>query len=206
MKKLHIKLPREARLDSIDELLCKLKWDYHDQITVDFSEVDFIEISALTLLSAFLLGAKKIKLFKRGNLISSRDKNVETYIKRMNFYKILDVNAEEDFMRWNGTGRFQEIIQITKENEVQDVVENLRKILEKQSKLPKSFIKIMEYSLSEVLENVFHHADSPIGGLVSAQTYSAIGKVQFAIVDFGKGIPKTLRTIPKYIHLQDEES
>jgi len=49
----------------------------------------------------------------------------------------------------------------------------------------------------EAYINVFDHAESPIGVITCGQRYPSLGKLKLAIVDFGVGIPHTVRSYLK---------
>ncbi|MGH7303529.1 MAG: ATP-binding protein [Candidatus Rokuibacteriota bacterium] len=46
--------------------------------------------------------------------------------------------------------------------------------------------------LTELTQNVLDHAESPIGGLISARAYRNVRDVRFAVADYGIGIRQTL--------------
>ena len=53
------------------------------------------------------------------------------------------------------------------------------------------------YSLSEVVNNVFHHAELPTHGVICAQYYPNRHCVELAVVDSGRGISESLRGNPE---------
>lgn len=51
----------------------------------------------------------------------------------------------------------------------------------------------LEWCFSEITDNVLNHANSPTGGLVQLSNRSHVRRIEFAVCDFGDGIPRTLR-------------
>jgi hypothetical protein len=54
----------------------------------------------------------------------------------------------------------------------------------------------VRYALAEVIDNVFHHARSPVNAIVCAQTYPQLNQLELAIVGAGRGIPASLADNP----------
>jgi len=46
--------------------------------------------------------------------------------------------------------------------------------------------------LTELIQNVLDHSESPVGGFLSARAYKEVRDVRFAVADFGIGIRQTL--------------
>lgn len=53
--------------------------------------------------------------------------------------------------------------------------------------------KDLSYVISELMENVFHHAKSDIGLLIHAQKYQKNNSIELSILDIGVGIDKSLK-------------
>jgi anti-anti-sigma regulatory factor/anti-sigma regulatory factor (Ser/Thr protein kinase) len=66
-------------------------------------------------------------------------------------------------------------------------------ILQSVEGLDRSRLKALEWSLSEVTDNVLNHSSSPVGGIVQVTTFAKRQLVDFYVCDAGIGIPKSLR-------------
>jgi hypothetical protein len=60
--------------------------------------------------------------------------------------------------------------------------------------LSREGLAALEWSVSEITDNVLVHAQSPVGGLVQMSMFKRTTKrIEYIVVDAGVGIPKTLR-------------
>lgn len=180
------------------------------EILINLEKVSFIEPAAMSLLTAYVnyvtycaLAQRKIVRFFTARPV---DENVHRYLQRMNFYENIGLKQENGFKRHDGTDSFKEVLILQSETDSNQVSEDLIKILQSQTKIDTAFLRILRYSVTEIAENIFHHAESPIGGVVCAQAYKSKGKVQISIVDAGRGIPQNIRTIPGCADYDDKSA
>jgi len=66
-------------------------------------------------------------------------------------------------------------------------------ILSSLPSLERPDLAAIEWSLSEITDNVLMHSESPCGGFVQLNNFRAKRQVEFAVSDAGVGIPETLR-------------
>lgn len=60
--------------------------------------------------------------------------------------------------------------------------------------LARSGLTALEWSISEITDNVLVHSQSPIGGIIQLSTYQkSARRIEYVVVDAGIGIPATLR-------------
>ncbi|MEZ0343326.1 MAG: hypothetical protein ABWJ99_00755 [Caldimicrobium sp.] len=64
-------------------------------------------------------------------------------------------------------------------------------------------LRDLSYTFSELMENVFHHAQSQEGLFIHAQKYDHLGFLEVAIIDLGIGIEKSLKENPVFSNLDD---
>lgn len=163
------------------------------EFILDLSEVDYIYAAGLTTLTAAALYLIRHPAFIRGELLRPKDSDVDNYINRMGFYDLLKVLVPYPFQRHDSTGRFIEIVEVKSEMEVESISTALATIISEQCNLVSSEeIEPIKYALSELIENVFHHANSPVHAIVFAQTMQAQRTVELAIVDCGRGFRESL--------------
>jgi hypothetical protein len=63
----------------------------------------------------------------------------------------------------------------------------------------------LEQTFAELMDNVFAHSQSPVGGILCGQFYPTSRKLRFAVCDFGMSIPGHLGLLDAYRHLPDEK-
>ncbi len=74
-------------------------------------------------------------------------------------------------------------------NVTKKIIENADNLSDKDKQ---DFSKYLQYPISEMMDNVISHANSDVGGFVTAQYYPTKNKVQVVIIDKGVGFLKTL--------------
>ena len=204
-----IELKGSISFDKVNYLLQKLTYNISVPIIhLDLTNVTFMDTAGMTLLTAYLnyMRNASIKAGKEIRFFTTRPNSddVHRYLLRMNFYENIGIDLDRDFKARDGSGNFKEVLIIQNERESNSVSEELIKILENQTKIDDVFLRILRYSVTEIAENIFHHANSPIGGVVCAQTYPDAQKVQISIIDTGMGIPHNIRTISGYEKFDDK--
>ena len=60
------------------------------------------------------------------------------------------------------------------------------------SGLTRKGLQVLEWSLSEITDNVLNHAEAPGGGFVQVTTYASDHRVEYVVADAGIGIPASL--------------
>jgi hypothetical protein len=64
----------------------------------------------------------------------------------------------------------------------------------KEAQVRRSALHGLEWSMNEIADNVFQHANTDEGGLLAVTVAKGRRKVQFVVADSGQGIPRTIRT------------
>ena len=59
--------------------------------------------------------------------------------------------------------------------------------------VPRSALTSLEWSLSEIMDNVLVHSESPVGGFVQLAIFPPTKKLAFTVADAGRGILESLR-------------
>lgn len=144
-------------------------------------------------------------LREKGSNVIIDCENSNLYLQRINFFRELEVDAEEFFQRHDSTGRFLEISLITKEDS-SGTVTRLVKILEKQMQLSPKMAGCINFCFWEVVDNIQLHAQSPIGGYVVAQYYPKKNVIEIIVVDTGRGIYASLTQNPAYQNMSEDEA
>ncbi|EJT6478250.1 ATP-binding protein [Clostridium perfringens] len=149
-----------------------------------------------------------IKLKKQeGYSIELKIEGNNTYAQRIDFYRNLDIEIEENFERHESNGRFIEITKFNKDNNV-DLVNSIIRIFRDNLDIDNKVLGCMNYCFFEVVDNVENHANSPIDGYLTAQRFPKEGAIRVTIVDCGIGIHKSLTEgkNEKYANLTESEA
>jgi hypothetical protein len=187
-----IKLPEYGYLNSSNELLDKFDLpDGCNDITVDFGDVVFYDISSIVILLAKLhfLVQKGLSV----NIENHENSNAFKYMQRMNFFNICGIDINESFSRHASSGRFVDIKAIGKNHrndtgklseEVADCIAPDQKDLDDPEET--GFYDGISYSVSELINNVIQHSKSY--GFLGAQYYKKDDLTQIVVADIGIGI------------------
>lgn len=151
-----------------------------------------------------------IKYFQNRGIdidINVNNPSNNNYVSRINFYKELGIEHEEDFKRRSSEGRFVEITKFDAGNNVA-VTNNIMKVIRNNCKVDSTVVDCLNYCLFEMVDNVENHANSPIGGYTVVQNYSYRNELRLVIVDTGIGIFNSLTKTEgtKYDNLSPEDA
>lgn len=118
-----------------------------------------------------------------------------TYASRINFYQLIDVPFEEQFVRRNNAGRFIELKSFDKDT-LYPLQDELNMILYQNGGINKEVLQLLFYCLSEIMDNIIVHSGLERGWL-SAQYYPNQHEIRLTICDTGDGIHHSLTSNPK---------
>jgi hypothetical protein len=133
--------------------------------------------------------------------------DVHRYLSRMDFYEGLPRNIQltvpvPALRRRDRRGRLIEVVRIRTADDVEALMDRVWEVA-KAKYGTGSVAKACATAIAAATENTLDHAQSPIGALVSAQTYTRSGGLELAVVDLGCGIPATLSGNPAHAGLSD---
>jgi hypothetical protein len=126
-------------------------------------------------------------------------RNIEThhYITRMGFYRHLNIDVAYPHNEHDPTGRFFEVEEVKSEAEVLGTSVKWGDIVQAAFwDMSSGSRQSLIVAVSEVLENVFLHANSPVNAIVCAQTYPNVREIELAIVDCGCGFLESITNSP----------
>lgn len=166
-------------------------------VIMDFGDLRFVRPTGLVTVIAIMRYLAWTKQLTKGLFLPPRDSKLKDYLTRIGFNEMFNFRSEYHYAMRDSTGRFREVVELTSENQCNEVVGDLVEILKSQMSLSDRALKATEFSLLELMENVFHHANSPINGIVCAQTYPLRREVEFALVDCGRGFRQSLADNPE---------
>ncbi len=172
-----------------------LKEDDENIIYIDFEHCNFIypDYALLILCSIKCLKSVGINVDQRVNYISS-SKSVE-YLKRMNFFKNLDVNLPYQYQRKN-TFRLVEIQKYNNDNQI-EVLNSIMRVLRNNANIDDDVFASLDYCLNEILDNVLNHSGIEEGWVV-AQYFEGMNAIRLIVGDHGMGIHESLKGVYNY--------
>jgi len=98
-------------------------------------------------------------------------------------------------------GKNEAILEVTRvlnSAEAYEIVDRVENAILANTTYEKAQVNDICIMVSELLQNIFDHSQSKLGGLIAIQNYTKIRYMQLVIADAGVGIPKTLRNCEEY--------
>jgi anti-sigma regulatory factor (Ser/Thr protein kinase) len=199
----HLKLPNKLTYEHIGKVLDQLEpvmksgaEAREQELTLDMSSTVFCSPTGITILAASLERLWQEGKFRNGTLLHSKNRLAVQYLQRMDFFEELDISVKEDFERKPPVG-FRPVTHVQGETKAPAVARDLVDAVSERNTLDSRTESALKTCFSEVVENVFYHAESPIDALVCIQAYKKTYKgkparTELAIVDAGKGIRPAL--------------
>lgn len=133
------------------------------------------------------------------------------YASRVNFFQLIGLPFEEKFQRKPSIGRLTELTPYNAET-FTPVADNLRKVVIANIAVDIQVQALLDYCLSEIMDNVLRHSDYPNidcgKGMVCAQLFQSNKEIRLMICDAGVGIHEALTKSErsKYKDLTEEEA
>jgi len=175
-------------------------------VHLDLGGLVFIGPTSLALLEAVINDlARKSFLAVGGQLILPRNEMTRNYLHRMDFFSGLDAlePIDEPFSRRPAVG-FQPCMRFRTVDELPPVTSGLSQALVDRCKVDEVAKAAMWICLDELVENVIHHAASPVGGVAAAQGVLKKNRFEVGIADLGVGIRGSLAKNPKHADIEDD--
>ncbi len=155
--------------------------------------VAFVSAASAAVLSAMLVWLRNCAVLDQPQVTPPDNAAVRDWLTRMDFFGLLNVDVQYPWQRRDSSGRFREVVQVSNEAQTNEVAREFGSILQQQTLLAPEDLNALRLIWTELLENVFHHAESPIGATCCAQTYPGPRVVEFGVADCGQTIAGSLR-------------
>lgn len=179
-----VHLPNSAFLGNIDPFLRSL----------DTSDPEHLEITAnkkwisihpvvLSLVAASGLKTEPTKIRCEQLEATSRH-----YLERMGLFKLLKIPTDIRITEHEPAGRFIPLTQILSSQDVTGFIQDVAPLLH----LDPDKAEPIRYIISELVRNVFEHANSEVGAILCAQYYQKSNTIRLGIADTGVGIKDTI--------------
>ena len=185
--KIHI--PNSAFLGNIDPFLRNFDTSNPEMLEITANK-QWISINPMVIAMIAALGLslefEKIKC----ETMEARSKH---YLKRMGLFDFLKIDSGIEIIEHESAGRFIPLQQITNSEKLTEFITDVVPLLHLEPK----HAEPIRYILSELMRNVFEHAESKIGVIMCAQYYKKSNTIRIGIVDRGVGIQKTISALHK---------
>lgn len=158
------------------------------RLVVVVPEACFVDASGMALLAAWGLARKS----ESKSIEFYGDHGVCNYLSRMNLFELLDFRYPERFGRHSAVGRFLPLMPVLDEESVFSATNAICDLILHQFDNARDMVPAVEWCVNEVIDNVRLHAFATSPGIVCAQFYPVRRKLDFAIVDQGRGIRASL--------------
>ncbi len=187
------------RASPLNELCCNgnlLDAEGCDCLTLDWSRVGFASITKMVALTQ--LGAAVQAHGGRVRVIPP-SRSVDSYVSRMNFYRLLGLDMRESFRRHDPADRFIPARKIETADDPGWIATSVREMIMHCVEAPGNQVAgFVDISFSEIMDNVINHSLSPAKGVAAGQYYPNMGFVELCVADSGQGIATSMGTNPLY--------
>ncbi len=172
---------------------------------LDMSGVSFVCPTAIATLATVLADRLGRGMLIEGSAYTQpRNWLVAMYLSRMNFNRLFSKDTFEGFTRREAQ-TFTPCLWIDPSNEAAETAEPVATAAGSALTLTPVEEITVELAVTEMVQNVLDHAQSPVGGFVVAQGGKRKASVfELAIADPGLGISASLRRIAKYESLDTD--
>jgi anti-anti-sigma regulatory factor len=170
-------------------------------VHLDLSELTFIGPACLALMVATMRRGRGTGMIFSGSITYPNSVPVTTYLHRMDVFRVLfekePTDVEDNVERHEAVG-LKECEHFSSAKGGRRVANGLAKAIQEKVETDVVTANSLDVCLIELTENVYFHADSPIGGFAAAQTFKNSQEIEIAIVDLGVGIANSLAANPEH--------
>lgn len=184
--KLH--LPNSVWIGNIDPFLKKMDTS-NGELEIS-SHKDWISVHPVVLCMVTSLGLK-IRHENKKILFQKMTATSKHYFHRMGLFKLLKLKSEMEIKEHESAGRFIPIQIIKNSKELDNFITEMIPLLHKEP----DKVEPIKYVVTELVRNVFEHAQSKIGAVVCAQYYPKSNTIRIGVVDIGIGINKSISKV-----------
>lgn len=158
-----------------------------DSLTLDFSLVERAFANGMLGIIAIAT-----ELRRQGIKLSVWLPQLETarkFFNATNWAHLLDTDFKDSY-RVNNKHFVQQFHSF---EEIPDTITHFMEIIMGHIQMPKDVLAALEWSITEVCDNVINHSDSKIGGFLQVIAYPQNDLVAFTVADAGRGILSSLK-------------
>lgn len=156
-------------------------------ITLDFSHT--IRAFANGMLGIIAMVSELRRQGVTVKIILPRKKEAQRFFTAVSWTHLLDPLLQEGYKYSNN--HFVE--QYHSFAEIPPVVNHFMDIIMGHIQMPKDVLAALEWSITEICDNVINHAESAVGGFIQVVAFPENNLVGFTVADAGKGILESLK-------------
>lgn len=185
---IHFRGPKFTYMDYVYFLdqVCRARLQGHDRIEVSFDDVDFFYPDGMAPFVATVnhLTASGVSV----GVVEPPSVKLREYWSAVGW---LDgIRGTPMASRRGGT--YVPLTPYTNAEELNAFITHALDVLSRTQAFPEGVLTAFEWSINEIADNVLVHADSPEPGWLQLTSYPDAHKVEFVVVDTGRGIRSSL--------------
>jgi len=187
---LNLMLPETCRFSSLSRWI-----DYHNLdksewnvLTIKIPYYCYLDCTSIAYLAAW--GMSNVKSGKTINYIGSP--RVLQYLSRMDLFKLIGFEYDEQFRRRTEVGRFIPLKKINNSKDVALIVNDICDLITHHFDNVRAIIPAFEWTINEIIDNIINHASIKSPAAVCAQYREDKNRLEIGIVDCGRGIKASL--------------
>lgn len=181
--------------ETLNQLDPLLSVQSRQPLTIDLSSLSFctpMGAASLASLITYLTFEKKCSI----QLRRPTQPDVHQYLDRINFYYWFQIETGLSYLKHEASGKFVELAFLRNEQDCPDISTKVCNVLSQQMSIDENTRSSLDFVISEISENIFHHSQSQYGGFICCQSYPKNNEIHIAIVDLGRGIEASLKDNP----------
>lgn len=185
--RMRINFPNSAFLGNLEAFL--EGYDPREPNRLDISfHPEWVSVHPAVLAMAASLG---LKTRRTGGQVASQKIEAKSrpYLAAMGFFKLLGIDQGFEIARHEPAGRFIPLTNINENAQLDGFISDLVPLLHS----PPEQAKAINYTISELVRNVFEHAVARDGAVVCAQYYQKTRRVAIGVADAGIGLLESLK-------------
>lgn len=168
-----------------------------EELLVDLSEVVFLDSFGITYLAACLERCRAEEGVKKILIRPPKRRNVNVYLQDVGLYEAMGLAGQ--FRPRQARSDRVDLVHIRALEPL--FIDKLLDFLERMQPFAPGLRASIRMSLLELVQNFAEHSGSEMGAWASGQKYR--NRITLCVLDLGKGIPRTLRTLAQYRRFRD---
>ncbi len=181
------------------QTLALLKDEISQEVLVDLSSVEFFDSFGLTYLAACLDRCRARTGIPRILIRPRRRSNVKQHLQNAGFYEAIGLDNKFQARQPN-----KDRVDLVHIKTLEPLfIDGLLNFLEGVQPFAPGLKPSMRMALLELVQNFADHSGSAFGAWASGHKYR--DRITLCLLDLGKGIPNSLRGVPKYRRLHDPQ-
>lgn len=153
----------------------------YSKLILDLQSTKWVSPTGLTIMRSYIEEAKNLGIGIEVKL--PRKQIVSNFIESMNLF-------EEDIGWFTTSDNYCSLVEVDYSN-MNTAVDKLKSILNQQFSLDQEHIDAFDYTVSELLQNIFQHSEKE-SGYIAAMKQSSKNRLEISIVDRGIGVKESL--------------